>query len=353
MDNNVAVIVTGAGAPGIKGTIYSLKNNCDQREIHVIGTDVNDFVIGKYLCDEFEKISPARNEDDYLTDLLQLCKAKGVKIILPQNTAELSILSKHKKVFSDIGVGIVVSDFKAIENANNKYKLFQVAEKLGIPVAKYALVSDFEHLEIEARKLGWPREKVVVKPPVSNGSRGVRVIVEDIDRKKAFYEEKPSSLFITLSELYSVLGDEFPELIVMEYLPGDEYTVDVYKQRDEIIAIPRKRLIVRSGITFAASLENNDFLIKCSHELADALDLSFCFGFQYKQHENGMPLLLESNPRIQGTMVMSTLAGANIIYRSVKDLLGETSPSINVNWRTKLLRYWGAIGIEDDVYTEI
>ena len=52
MENRpIAVIVTGAGAPGIQGTLYSLKQNYDNRSFHVIGTDINDFVVGKYLCD--------------------------------------------------------------------------------------------------------------------------------------------------------------------------------------------------------------------------------------------------------------------------------------------------------------
>ena len=48
MENRpIAVIVTGAGAPGIQGTLYSLKQNYDNRSFHVIGTDINDFVVGK------------------------------------------------------------------------------------------------------------------------------------------------------------------------------------------------------------------------------------------------------------------------------------------------------------------
>lgn len=42
---------------------------------------------------------------------------------------------------------------------------------------------------------------------------------------------------------------------------------------------------------------------------------------------------------------MSTLAGGNIIYNSVKAVLGENIPEFNINWNTKLLRYWGAIGV--------
>lgn len=352
-DKTIIAIITGAGAPGIQGTIYSLKNNYDNRKVHVIGTDIHDFVIGKYLCDEFYVISSAREEETYLRDLLSICRERKVDVILPQNTAELLILSKNKKLFSDIQVGIVVSDREAIEVANDKYKLFQIAAKENIPVTSYALVSTFSDLKMEAKKLGWPINKLVVKPPVSNGSRGVRIIVEQLDQKKAFYDEKPSNLYLSLEQLYNVLGDEFPELIVMEYLPGDEYTIDVFRREQDIVAIPRKRLMIRSGITFAASLEKNEFLIEYSKRLANVLGLNFCFGFQFKLHEDGRPFLLECNPRIQGTMVMSTFANANIIYDSVKCILGENIPEKNIDWNTKLLRYWGAIGLKQDGFVKI
>lgn len=349
----ITILVTGAGAPGIQGTIYSLKKNYDTRELHIIGTDVKDFVVGKYLCDEFYTISPAKNARNYISDLITICEKSNVNIILPQNTAELSLLSEYKQKFNEMNVKIILSDYKSIELANDKYKLFQTAEQLNIPVANYTLVSSFKELRIAAIKLGWPNKLFVVKPPVSNGSRGVRVISECLDRKKAFYEEKPSSLYITMDELYNTIGDDFPELIVMEYLPGDEYTVDVFRYDKTVIAIPRRRLAIRSGITFAASLEQNQFLIDCSVKLANSLGLTYCFGFQFKLHEDGTPLLLESNPRVQGTMVMSTFAGGNVIYNSVKAVLGEAIPDTNINWNTKLLRYWGAIGVMDDEYVKI
>ena len=41
--------------------------------------------------------------------------------------------------------------------------------------------------------------------------------------------------------------------------------------------------------------------------------LKYAHGFQFKENKNGVPQIIESNPRIQGTTVLSTLAGANII----------------------------------------
>ena len=62
-------------------------------------------------------------------------------------------------------------------------------------------------------------------------------------------------------------------------------------------------------------------------------------------YPNGKLRLLECNPRIQGTMVIATFAGANIIYSTLKLLLGELIPRFNIKWNTKILRYWGGISV--------
>lgn len=351
MNNNLTVLITGAGAPGIAGTIHSVRNNPDSRAVRIIGTDINEQVVGRYFCDEFHKI-PKATSDDYLGTLLALCGDKKVDVLIPQNTAELLVLSDNKKLFEEKGTKILVSSHEAISKANDKFNLMETAQRVGVPTTKYALSSDFESLRRNVEVIG-QGDEVVVKPPMSNGSRGVRIVTKNRNRKNDFYNEKPNSLYITLEELYETLGDEFPELMVMEYLPGEEYTVDIFRNNKTFVAIPRVREVIRSGITFGASLSNDERLIEYSRQLADACDLTLCFGFQFKLNKEGIPMLLESNPRVQGTMVMSTFAGANVIYASVKDLLGDPIPEFNIDWNTRLLRYWGAVGIHEDGYTRV
>lgn len=348
---DLRIVVTGAGAPGIAGTIFSLRENPDNRKVTIVGTDIKEDVVGKYLCDEFRTI-PKASSHDYLDAIKNLCKDAKIDVLVPQNTAELLILSKNKDIFDKIGTKILVSDYDAIVKANDKFNLMETANRCGVPTTKYTICSDFESLSNNIQKIG-DDGTAVVKPPMSNGSRGVRIITKKRDRKADFYNEKPNSLYVTLEELHETLGDTFPELMVMEYLPGEEYTMDVFRYQDKFIAIPRKREVIRSGITFGASLIKDDKLIQYSKSLAEACDLTLCFGFQFKLNKEGIPMLLESNPRVQGTMVMSSFCGANVIYASVKALLGESIPEFNIDWNTKLLRYWGAIGIHESDYVRI
>ncbi len=339
------ILITGAGAPGIQGTIYSLKENYDQRKVTIIGTDMKDSVVGRYLTDFFYTTPAAKNEIQYLDRMLGICQKNRIDILVPQNTMELLTLSQNKSLFEDIGTKILVSDYDSIMIANDKYHLFNKANSVGVTTSRYGVCCNYEELVKLVTKFNDKNGMAVIKPPLSNGSRGVRIITQQRDRKHDFYYEKPSSLYSTLDELYDVLGDNFPELLVMEYLPGDEYTIDVFRTSNQFSAIPRKRETIRSGITFTASLERNEKMISDSRILAETCNLTLCFGFQFKMDENGNPVLLESNPRVQGTMVMSTFCGANIIYSSVKALLGETIPEFKINWNTKLYRYWGAVGV--------
>jgi len=348
MNNALRILITGVGAPGIMGTVYSLKNNYDKRQIYLVGTDINVDAVGKYFCDSFYELPAANDTDNYLDSLLNICVKEKIEVVIPQNTRELLILAANTQKFIDIGTNVLVSSFEAIKNANDKYELMKVCKTSGVPVADFTMVADNKKLVNAVKELGWPEKKIVVKPPSSNGQRGVRIIDEKRDLKKAFYNEKPSSLYTTLNDLEKVLGSTFPELIVTEYLPGEEYTVDVIRKGKLMTVIPRKRDLIRSGITFNGSVENNQEIINYSKKLAEVLNLEYCFGFQFKLDENNTPKILESNPRVQGTMVLSTIAGANIIYSSVKLLLGEEVTDFDIDWNSRIFRYWGGVGLYKD-----
>jgi len=346
--DRIKVLVTGSGAPGIRGTIYSLKNNYDNRDIIIIGTDCQDGVIGKYLCDSFYTLPHSSNKKEYLHSLLDIAKRENIQVIIPQNTSELEILSQNIDLFEAINIKLLVSEAQAINKSNNKYALMKECKKLGIPVGKFFIVNDANDLTNKAKELGWPNNKIVVKPPVSNGSRGVRIVDESINLSDLFYNHKPTTLYVKLSYLEEILGKTFDDLIVTEYLPGIEYSVDVYQDKNIIIPIPRKRNSIKSGITFNGTTENNKLIIDYSIRLSKALNLKYCYGFQFKLDEKNVPNIIECNPRVQGTMVMSTLAGGNFIYSSVKSVLGEDIPKFSINWDKVFLRYWGGISVNTE-----
>ena len=237
----INILITGCGAPGISGTIFSLKQKNDFINIHTVGTDTNPKAVGKYFCDDFFVIPSFQDTTNYLESLLNICKKKSIHIIVPQNTLELGILSDNKFLFEENNVQILISSKESIEKSNNKYELLKVAEKIGIPSAKFCEVTNIIDFEKKLQSFGWPKKRVVIKPPLSNGSRGVRIIDESINLKEKFFNEKPGSLFINFEMIKLTLGESFNKLLIMEYLDGREFTVDAMKVGDKSFIVPRSR----------------------------------------------------------------------------------------------------------------
>lgn len=345
------VLVTGCGAPGFAGTLWSLRRG-DGPDRHVVGVDARREQAGRLLADEFHRVPPA-DDERFVDELLDVCRSASVDVVLPQVTRELPVLARHREAFAEAGATVAVAGPATIERANDKGALAELSAEVGVPTPATTRVETAAELERACHDLGYPDVPVVVKPPASNGSRGMRVLDETRDRKRAFYEEKPDGTHATLDGLQGILGDEFPPLLVMEYLPGDEYTVDAFRAPpdaadDGSVVIPRRRDEVQSGISFRATVDRDEEMIAYTERLAEALDLSYAFGFQFKRDAEGRPKLLECNPRVQGTMVASTLAGANVVDASVGAAFDGRIPSFDPEWDRTFYRYWGGVGAEGD-----
>lgn len=340
----VNVLITGAGAPGTIGTLYSLKKT--GRKIRTVGVDVRSDVYGKYLCDKFYQV-PKPEDIEFVLKIAEICRKEKIDVVLPQVNEELFKLAVSRDAILKFeSAKIAISHYSVIALANNKQSLLETSNEIGIPTPKYYLAKTFTELEKSIYKLGYPEKKVVIKPPISRGMMGLRIVDDSIDRKNGFYNRKPEDCVSIKKEELTFLGEEFPTLMVMEYLSGKEYSVDVLSKKNDVVAVvPRTRDLMRTGITFIGTVENNKEIISYSRKLSEKLGLEYAHGYQFKLDDEGIPKIIECNPRIQGTMVLSTFAGANIIYGALKMALDEKLPKFNVKWGTRLLRDWGAISV--------
>ncbi len=235
----------------------------------------------------------------------------------------------------------------------------KVCQKVGIPTPRCRLVNSEQELKHAAEELGYPKNSVVVKPPISYGSRGFRVLNEGITwNTDRFLKEKPNAIEISLKEIISILSNDssmdFPELIVSEYLPGNEYSIDAFVGEKASVAIPRLRKEIVNGISFRTSLENRKDLMDYTLRAANEIGLHYAFGFQFKLDSDRIPKILECNPRVQGTMAASVFSGVNVIWMAVREAIGEpvsTLPSYLV--KSEFYRYWGGLGTFGENFEEI
>lgn len=337
----ITVIITGAGAPGAPGVIKSLRDN-GERDIRVVGVDASSEAVGFKLADAGYQI-PMANAPDFIDRLLEIAIKEKAKVILPLVTRELELLSLNKDKFQKEGIIVSVSDYDSLTIANNKGKLLSYMKDKGLPVPHFFLVNSKDEFLKAVKVLGYPEEPICFKPVQANGSRGFRIIDSQIDRYQLLFELKPTSTYITLEEITSILEEikNFPQLIVMEYLPGKEYSVDLLvDQGKPFYTLPRRRDALNGGISIKGEIVNEDDVIHYCKEIVRSLGLHGNIGIQVKRDKNGLPLILEINPRIQGTIVHCTGAGVNLPYYAVKLALHEEVPRVNVRWNTRMIRYW-------------
>ena len=348
------ILITGAGAPGIRGTLYALRQG--DRPLYTVGTDLSEHAVGRHLVDAFYTVPPPE-ADGYLDRLADLCERESVDLVIPQTTREIAVLSRHRDAIEGGGTRVMVSGSAAVEAANDKAAVLRTFELLGLPVPAWRTVRSEADLRDAAETLGYPEVPVVVKPPVSNGMRGLRILREaawDTDR---FLTEKPSGIEVSLDDLLALLwrGDTWPTLLVTEYLPGSEYSVDAFRGERLAVAMPRRRDAIRSGISFETTLlpDRRD-LVEPTLRAAEQLGLGYAFGFQFKEDADGVPRVLECNPRVQGTMVASVFGGFNPVWLSVQECLGEPPTALPEPPRpASFQRYWGGLGISGGDVGEI
>ena len=136
---------------------------------------------------------------------------------------------------------------------------------------------------------------VFVKPAIGQGSKGARLIH---DRK----------------HLYEAVNCE-KDLVICEYLPGKEYTVDCFTDRHgELRYIgKRTRERIRSGIAVRSRLIPVDDVVRDIAATINAeMEMNGAWFFQLREDKYGQPKLLEIAPRIAGTMGLSRIIGVNL-----------------------------------------
>lgn len=141
---------------------------------------------------------------------------------------------------------------------------------------------------------------VFVKPDKGHGSKDI-CIVTDRDR------------------LFDVLREK-KGLIITEYLPGEEYTVDCFSDREAglLFCSGRIRNKIRNGISICSSIaQDQTVFVDYAKTISSRLKLHGAWFFQVKKSTDGVFKLLEIAPRIACTMALHRVIGINFPLLSI------------------------------------
>ena len=291
------VLVTGAGGPAAIAAMKSLRA---EPSVELLAADMDPWAAGLYLVPpEMRTIIPAGAAPDFAEALLTRCLTLDVDIVLPTVDAELRPLAYAREKFAAAGIALLLADAAALEVILDKLSLARhCADVVRVPR------TELFGPDVDPASWTYP---AVVKPRTGSGSRGIVIVG-------------------SAAELAAL--DRSPSLIVQDFLPGEEYSVDVLAGADGhvIAAVPRIRARVDSGVSVGGRTVHDPEIERFGRAVARATGITFVANVQCKRDRDGNPALLEVNPRMPGTLGLTIASGVDMPRLALDALLGRRVP---------------------------
>lgn len=297
-DDITRVLVTGAGGPAGIAVIRSLLKRAD---VEVFAADMDGWASGLYLVPEgARRIVPPGKSPQFVDDVIALCAADDVDVLFSTVDVELPGLAERRAELAAVGTALAAPSHETLVTCLDKYRLAQAVDG-------HARIPETRLLDRDGVGAEWVFP-VIVKPRSGAGSRGVRLIAD-----RAALE---------------ALGED-RSIIIQENLPGEEFSVDVLAGLDGsvIAAVPRSRERVDSGVSIAGRTVRRAELSDTAADVARAIGLSGVANVQLRYSSDGIPALLEVNPRFPGAMPLTIAAGVDMPSLLLDLVLGRPVPS--------------------------
>jgi carbamoyl-phosphate synthase large subunit len=281
------------------------------------------------VADEWH-VAPAVAEDGYIERLLEVVRARSVGLLVPLTDLDLLILSMHREEFAEAGCTVMIAPPHVVDVCRDKRRTNELVAAAGLePIASYSL-KEF---------LADPFYPCFIKPVDGSAAVGAARIEDDI-------------------RLHGHVATYEDATLVQEYIGGQEFTMDVYRSRDDEIhaIVPRQRLIVRGGEVQKGVTVNDPHLIDATRQLVEKLEgIWGAFCCQCRREPGGEPRFFEINPRFGGGVLLSIAAGVNLPLYLLQEVLGMpiTSNCCEFTDRLVMLRYDEALYRQVDDVTHL
>ena len=233
---------------------------------------------------------PYPDAPDYAEKINEIVARFHIDYIYPAHDSVLLALTQQQ---DKLTAKVVTSALETVEITRSKNSTYEFLKGAFYLPKTYKSAEEVEN---------WP---VFIKPAVGQGSQGAR----RIDSKKALAE---------------ALSDGI-EYAICEYLPGEEFTVDCFTDKNGVLRFigPRSRARIRAGISVRSETMECDEKIRA---VAEDINRRFSFTgawfFQLKRNTQGEYRLMEIAPRIAGTMCVTRNRGVNMPMLTLFTLWG-------------------------------
>jgi hypothetical protein len=246
---------------------------------------------GQYVYERYIGALPFVGAPEWLEKLNAVIAEHGIEYVYPAHDSALIALAEAEER-GLLRCGVLASPASSCRICRSKKRTVDFFRTFLRVPRLYQSVAEIET---------WP---AFLKPDVGQGSKGARKV------------ENP--------ELCSQIMRLDPSLLLMEYLPGTEYTVDCFTNGsgDLLFSQPRTRERTANGISVRTSVVSRSDLVDMAKTINTHLRLRGAWFFQAKEAIDGQPALMEIASRVAGAMGLCRAMGVNLPLMTLYDAAG-------------------------------
>lgn len=285
-------------------------------------------------CSVVEREPEGLSPEAYVRWCLDFCRRQRVQVFLPGRMREH--IADHRAAFETEGTRLILAgDGTTLRLLEDKGRFLQMVPA-GVRVHRFYRVRNWSDFEAACTALEHDGLPVCFKPSSSIFGLGFHILDERMTPLKRLLRSEEHR--ISKAELRSVLeaAETFPELLVMEYLGGAEFSVDVLADAGEVKAMVCRRKplngTVRIGgssrTEFIAEGQSQVMLLQPEVEamvrvLVEHFRLGGLLNVQFRSHAERpeKPCLLEINGRMSGGLPYVALSGLNLPLLAIQAAL--------------------------------
>lgn len=244
---------------------------------------------GKYVFENYIEI-PHINTPDFLKKLNKAIDKYKIDFIFPALDDVVVYLAKNSQKIHCKIIGSLEKTCRICRSKKLTYSLF----KNKIPVPRVYNLND--------KNIKFP---VFLKPEKGQGSIGTHEAKNRTDIE--YYLKKD------------------PSLLILEHLPGKEYTIDCFTDRHGELRFTgaRERIRIRTGISVDTQPVDNKKFKKIVEIINRTLHFRGMWFFQMKENAKKQLILMEIAPRVAGAMGLHRNQGVNLPLLTIYDALKQ------------------------------
>lgn len=307
---------------GLSNTYDALKwvRGSDTRGAFVLrATHTDPLAAVSKAAHEFGVEPDGLNDDAYVDWCLAECLERGVGIFVPQRRREA--VAARKEEFEAAGVKVsVMGGSRVMEMADRKHELYDDLKGTPIPVPRHRTFRSVGEFDAAVAEMEPVVGRLCVKPCVGVYGSGFRILErEGCDFRRMLSGDCMRISFVAFRTALAGSAQD-RDMMVMEYLPGTERSVDVLAHKGRLV-----RAVSRVKVGSHQVLETEGPSIETAAFLTARYGLDGVFNLQTKE-KGGVQWLLEVNSRMSGGVAYACMSGVAFPYWNLMLTAGFVAP---------------------------